>query len=199
MYCTINLHLHCHLADCVKDFGPVYVFWLFAYKRLNGIMHGFLLHKIFMVEAYPFSLITERFLDMSAYIPSKWPTEYVDEFLPILERFKYQQGSLIQNTVETATNKKGFVCDPVAPIHECCWQPSEIQLEQVCQSVTELNASHYQILMVTRRTKRLMLNDCYLSCDNRSRKSIQHIHVHVHMHCVSKLECHKKFNIIMHA
>lgn len=36
--CTINIHLHCHLTECVKDFGPVYAFWLFAYERFNGIM-----------------------------------------------------------------------------------------------------------------------------------------------------------------
>ena len=34
--------------------------------------------------------LMERFLDMSAYIPSKWPSEYVNEFLPVLEQFKYQ-------------------------------------------------------------------------------------------------------------
>ena len=30
------MHLHCHLADCVRDFGPVYSFWLFSFERYNG-------------------------------------------------------------------------------------------------------------------------------------------------------------------
>ncbi len=28
--CTINIHLHGHLKECVQDFGPVYAFWLFV-------------------------------------------------------------------------------------------------------------------------------------------------------------------------
>ena len=35
---TINIHLHCHLKDCVLDFGPVYAFWLFSFERLNGFL-----------------------------------------------------------------------------------------------------------------------------------------------------------------
>ena len=36
--CTPNLHLHCHLKDCLLDFGPGSAFWLFACERLNGIL-----------------------------------------------------------------------------------------------------------------------------------------------------------------
>ena len=32
--CTINMHLHGHLAKCIEDFGPVYSFWCFAYERM---------------------------------------------------------------------------------------------------------------------------------------------------------------------
>ena len=36
--CTPNLHLHCHLKECLLDFGPANAFWLFACERLNGIL-----------------------------------------------------------------------------------------------------------------------------------------------------------------
>ena len=36
--CTPNLHLHCHLKDCISDFGPATAFWLFGCERLNGIL-----------------------------------------------------------------------------------------------------------------------------------------------------------------
>ena len=36
--CTPNLHLHCHLMDCLLDYGPGNSFWLFACERLNGIL-----------------------------------------------------------------------------------------------------------------------------------------------------------------
>ena len=35
---TPNIHMHCHLVDCIKDFGPVSSFWLFSFERFNGIL-----------------------------------------------------------------------------------------------------------------------------------------------------------------
>ena len=32
------MHLHCHLAECILDFGPSHSFWLFAFERCNGIL-----------------------------------------------------------------------------------------------------------------------------------------------------------------
>ena len=36
--CTINMHLHCHLADFLKDYGPVHSTWCFSFERFNGIL-----------------------------------------------------------------------------------------------------------------------------------------------------------------
>ena len=36
--CSPNLHLHCCLHECIYDFGPAHVFWLFGCERLNGIL-----------------------------------------------------------------------------------------------------------------------------------------------------------------
>ena len=30
---TPNMHLHTHLASCIKDFGPCHTFWLFSFER----------------------------------------------------------------------------------------------------------------------------------------------------------------------
>ena len=35
---TPNMHLHCHLANCIRDFGPSHAFWLFAFERYNGLL-----------------------------------------------------------------------------------------------------------------------------------------------------------------
>ena len=35
------MHLHCHIRQCVEDYGPVYNFWLFSYERYNGILEHF--------------------------------------------------------------------------------------------------------------------------------------------------------------
>lgn len=37
-FITPNMHLHCHLREVIRDFGPVYGFWLFSFERYNGII-----------------------------------------------------------------------------------------------------------------------------------------------------------------
>ncbi|XP_019632058.1 PREDICTED: uncharacterized protein LOC109475736 [Branchiostoma belcheri] len=37
-WCTMNLHLHLHLKQCVEDYGPVHSFWCFAFERANGTL-----------------------------------------------------------------------------------------------------------------------------------------------------------------
>lgn len=42
---TPNMHLHCHLSECLKDFGSMYGFWCFSYERYNGILGSFPTNK----------------------------------------------------------------------------------------------------------------------------------------------------------
>ena len=36
--CTPNMHMSCHLKDCVLDFGPLPAFWCFSFERYNGML-----------------------------------------------------------------------------------------------------------------------------------------------------------------
>ena len=42
---TPNMHLHAHLSECVKDYGSIYEFWLFAFERYNGTLGNFPTNK----------------------------------------------------------------------------------------------------------------------------------------------------------
>ena len=35
---TPNMHMHGHLSECIKDYGPLHVFWLFSFERYNGLL-----------------------------------------------------------------------------------------------------------------------------------------------------------------
>lgn len=35
---THNMHLHGHLVSCIRQYGPLYSFWLFSFERYNGIL-----------------------------------------------------------------------------------------------------------------------------------------------------------------
>jgi len=36
--CTPNMHMHCHLDQCILDVGPTYSFWCFSFERYNSIL-----------------------------------------------------------------------------------------------------------------------------------------------------------------
>ncbi|OAD65496.1 hypothetical protein PHYBLDRAFT_176088 [Phycomyces blakesleeanus NRRL 1555(-)] len=38
---TCNMHLHLHLHECIRDFGPVYGYWLFGFEQYNSILKNF--------------------------------------------------------------------------------------------------------------------------------------------------------------
>ena len=92
--CTMNMHLHGHLADCIRDYGPVYSFWCFAFECMNGVLGSY------RVNNHHTSMqLTRRFLDSKLYAPIHWPHQYAEEYLPFLQKFTYDKGSLQQETI----------------------------------------------------------------------------------------------------
>ena len=39
-YITPNMHMACHLKECITDYGPLHTFWLFAFERYNGLIEN---------------------------------------------------------------------------------------------------------------------------------------------------------------
>ena len=37
-FITPNMHMHLHLCDCLKDYGPLHAFWLYSFERYNGLL-----------------------------------------------------------------------------------------------------------------------------------------------------------------
>ena len=35
---TPNVHLSLHIAECCRDYGPLYSFWCYSFERMNGIL-----------------------------------------------------------------------------------------------------------------------------------------------------------------
>ena len=40
-FVTFNMHLHLHIHDVLRDYGPCYGYWLFSFERYNGILGKF--------------------------------------------------------------------------------------------------------------------------------------------------------------
>ena len=35
---TPNMHMHCHLRQCLEDYGPLHTFWCFSFERYKGVL-----------------------------------------------------------------------------------------------------------------------------------------------------------------
>ena len=77
--CTINLHLHCHLRECIIDYDPIYAFWLFSYEHLNGIFGNF--HTNYH---YISLQLMRKYLIEIDTAPHNWPSEYRDDFIDLI-------------------------------------------------------------------------------------------------------------------
>ena len=38
--CIPNMHVACHLKECILDYGPLSSFWCFPFERYNGFLEG---------------------------------------------------------------------------------------------------------------------------------------------------------------
>ncbi|XP_066930325.1 uncharacterized protein [Clytia hemisphaerica] len=83
---TPNMHLHCHLVDCIKAYGPVYGFWLFSFERFNGLLERMPRNN----KNIELQLMRRFERDLQAQnIP--FPEALNDEFLPLFGGLNAQQ------------------------------------------------------------------------------------------------------------
>lgn len=108
-HCTMNMHLHVHLSTCVRDFGPVYSFWLFSFERMNGVMGAYHTNNhLISVQ------LMQRFLDYKRFSFHNWPEDLRHgEYSSIIKSHIYQKGSLVQDTFESSSSVHVKALPPV--------------------------------------------------------------------------------------
>ena len=145
-HCTPNLHLHGHLYECMKDYGPVYAFWLFSFERCNGILGGY------HTNSRNISIqLMRKFLDSKSYAPCNWPIAYKDDFYPVLEKFRYHKGSLKQSSFEDRDTVNDEVCG-MPPIQEDVF--NHIQLSTIATLLSSCYPKDsHTVLMLYSRAK----------------------------------------------
>lgn len=83
---TPNMHMSCHLRDCILDYGPLIHFWLFAFERFNGIL-GQLPNNNKSIETQ----MMKRFISESEAMRVSFPNEFMDDFHDV---FLFQETSV---------------------------------------------------------------------------------------------------------
>lgn len=76
---TPNMHLHCHMIECLNDYGSMYGFWCFSYERYNGVLGSFPTNRKNVA-----SQLMRRFLYKSQCQSCHFPKDLPEELKHIL-------------------------------------------------------------------------------------------------------------------
>ena len=95
---TPNIHMHCHLVDCIRNYGPIYNFWLFSFERYNGLLGNIPSNK----KDIELQLM-RRFDRDLAVLNIPYPTLLEDRFSPVFQNLfcsKNERGSLVNDDLD---------------------------------------------------------------------------------------------------
>ena len=170
-HCTINMHLHGHLKECVLDFGPVYSFWLFSFERLNGILGSY------HTNCHDISLqLMRRFLSNDFHGFHNWPVEYRDQFSPLLFKHKYQKGSLLSSTLEQCLANQELI-NPLPPVYEIAWELH--QKQSISSSLTSvIGHNNYVVLTLYKKAAALSVGGFILGSAKSRFVTTSHVMAH---------------------
>lgn len=94
--CTPNLHMHCHLKECIVDAGPLYSFWCFSFERYNGLLGN-------MKKSWhaPEVQLIHKFHNLQLLASVILPDDSPDELLHCFQNAKDYRTSLPSPVIDT--------------------------------------------------------------------------------------------------
>ena len=110
-----NMHMHCHLYECIDDFGSIYSFWLYPFERYNGNLGDFQTNNQSIEVTLMRKFVDQTYL--AAEARKIFTQEQKVQHKDLLSRFNYSSSSLPQNY-------DALLKAPVLPIEQCgdVWQ-----------------------------------------------------------------------------
>ena len=120
-----------------------------GFEKLNGIMGSYHTNnRNISIQ------LMRRFLDCSIYAPRNWPQEFAADFIPLLEKFCYNQGSLKQSSI--GDNSPSVTSLP--PVYECSLDPQQLLDVQSALDVL-FQLEKVTPLLLYKRAKALQVGD----------------------------------------
>ena len=115
----MNMHLHIHLKQIFKDFGPPHATWCFAFERFNGILGSYHTNKR-DIETQ----IMKKFCQAQQIYKMDFPVD--NSFSSLLPEHKCDKLNtlyLLQMAWRPLYNIQSYTCKndviPLSPCHEC--------------------------------------------------------------------------------
>ena len=158
---TPNMHMSCHIRECILDYGPMQNFWLFSFERYNGIL-GRLPNNNRSIEVQ----MMRRFLSDADTAKVALPNDYVDDFNELIQFSRSYVGTLGQNELRCTTDNMEF------PHHytRCVLSANEMQ-DLYSRFGYEESASKY-ISPVYQKYSTITINGkVYGGCTSRAKTS----------------------------
>ena len=95
---TPNMHMACHLSECVMDYGPLNHFWLFAFERFNEIL-GLLPNNNKSIETQ----MMRQFLNDQKVMWLPFSNEFQQDFEGLLASIR---NDIIDGTLASDSSRK---------------------------------------------------------------------------------------------
>jgi hypothetical protein len=184
--CSPNMHMACHMKECVLDYGPVSTFWCFAFERFNGALEG--IKKSWYL---PEKQMLLKFLDMQYlnFVEASASDEQDESLLTLLCKDKVfhqqiqcaidvslQQDSIILKQLQNHTclhdaKEKHYHC-LASPIKEKCFSDVELSYLRRMYSFLYPNSNIEHIDRFYYQSKNMTINnEDFVSIGSRSTKS----------------------------
>ena len=172
--CTPNMHLHCHIKECLLDYGPGCSFWLFACERMNGFLGA--------VPTNHHSIEIQLMRKLCSTQQALYLLSITDDsaFKHILDSFQATKGSLhyedlpdIPILALSITNIETVnkFCKLLYPVKEACLSSAElVSIDSALKTI--FGVQHVRTLMLHKTSNAITFcNILYGSCNNMHNNS----------------------------
>ena len=101
--------------------------------------------------------LMRKYLNETEYASQNWPQEYKDEFLSLLQNYKYNKGFLMPNNLEMALDSPDQLVASLPPVQESAlfYYEKDDLVEVAAQ---ELHHHNFIILTLYKKCKALIIN-----------------------------------------
>ena len=101
--CIPNMHMHLHLCQCIKSYGPSSAFWCFPFERFNGIMGRFQNNWIFPEQQMAHKFLAYQdllMMELTTALPEQL-NDFFENQLGKCARISLGEGSLEQSHIDS--------------------------------------------------------------------------------------------------
>ena len=154
---TPNMHMHCHLRNCLLDYGPVYSFWCFSYERYNGILGN---QPSNNRDIEPQLMM--RFLADNAAYSLQCPAHYQKDF----DLVSLSSPTLVGSLLQTATLEKTRKIVTLSKTYTRILLDShdKILIMNILAKLENCQGIHIDINSIARKYTSVTVNDTRFSC-----------------------------------